>query len=294
MIMPELNFTDRSFNKDLTTNYHLSIQADRNGLAYCIRSGRQKEFIVFKKYKFEHVYLDSDLVGQIITVLDQDEVLHYPFQSVHFMGYTQQNTLVPAAFFHTDHLADFLDFNTGGPSDGELFSNHLHPIDAYVVFGLSRALVSLITLHFKKVEFSSQALSFLWNVTNQSALTDGNKVHVGLNGDFFDIAVMQNGKLRLYNTFQYVNETDLLYYVLYVCRQLSLETGRLPVILSGEMSSRLVYSETLKQYFPGVKHDEAREILVSLSGLTSSVPYKFLNLFNLQACASSVESIKAG
>src|SRR5512133_1792694 len=121
--MPELNFVDRSFNKDHSLNYHLSIQADRNGLAYCIRNGRQKEFIVFKKYKFEHVYLESDLVGQVISVLDRDEILRLPFLDVHFMGYTQQNTLVPAGFYSPDHLADYMDFNSGGPSDGEMFSN---------------------------------------------------------------------------------------------------------------------------------------------------------------------------
>ncbi len=82
-------------------------------------------------------------------------------------------------------------------------------------------------------------------------------IYVGLNADFFDIAVTGNGKLLLYNTFQYVNETDLLYYVLYVCRQLSLTSQDIPLKLSGELSSRLVYFETLKQYFPAIDYDEA-------------------------------------
>ena len=255
--MPELNFTDRSFNKDHSVNYHLSMQADRNGLAYCIRNGRHKEFIVFRKYRFDHVYLESDLVGQVISVLDRDEILHLPFLDVHFMGYTQQNTLVPASYFSPDHLIDYMDFNAGGASDGELFSNNIRALDTNIVFSLSRALVSLITLHFKKVEFSSQATSFLWNVSNQSGSLNNTALYVGLNADFFDVAVTGGGKLMLYNTFQYVNETDLLYYVLYVCKQLSLKTNDLPLILSGEMSSRLVYSEMLKQYLPDTDHDAA-------------------------------------
>jgi hypothetical protein len=291
--MPELNFVDRSFNKDHSLNYHLSIQADRNGLAYCIRNGRQKEFIVFKKYKFEHVYLESDLVGQVISVLDRDEILRLPFLDVHFMGYTQQNTLVPAGFYSPDHLADYMDFNTGGPSDGEMFSNHLRVPDTYNVFSLSRALVSLITLHFKKVEFSSQATPFLWNVSNQSGPVGIPAMYVGLNADFFDVAVTEGGKLLLYNTFQYVNETDLLYYVLYVCKQHSLKTSDLPLILSGELSSRLVYSEMLKQYLPATAHDAAAGLPPVATGLSPSLSYKYLNLFNLQACALSVESIKA-
>jgi hypothetical protein len=291
--MPELNFVDRSFNKDHSVNYHLSLQADRNGLAYCIRNGRHKEFIVFRKYRFDHVYLESDLVRQIISVLDRDEILHLPFLDVHFMGFTQQNTLVPSGFFSSDHLADYMDFNAGGTTDGELFSTNLRVLDSYNVFSLSRALVSLITLHFKKVEFSCQASPFLWNVSNQSESLNNTAMYVGLNADFFDVAVTGSSKLLLYNTFQYVNETDLLYYVLYVCKQLSLKTRDLPLILSGEMSSRLVYSEMLKQYLPATDHDAAAGLPVVSTGLTPSITYKFLNLFNLQACALSVESIKA-
>jgi len=291
--MPELNFVDRSFNKDQTVNYHLSIQADRNGLAYCIRNSRQKEFIVFKKYRFDHVYLESDLVGQVISVLDKDEILRLPFLDVHFMGYTQLNTLVPAIYFSSDHLIDYMDFNAGGASDGELFSNSIRVLDSFNVFSLSRALVSLITLQFKKVEFSSQASPFLWNVSNQSGSLNHTAMYVGLNADFFDVAVTGEGKLLLYNTFQYVNETDLLYYVLYVCKQLTLKTNDLPLILSGEMSSRLVYSEMLRQYLPDTDHDAAAGLPPIPAGLTPALSYKYLNLFNLQACALSVESIKA-
>jgi len=291
--MPELNFVDRSFNKDHSVNYHLSIQTDRNGLSYCIRNGRHKEFILFRKYRFDHVYLESDLVGQVISVLDKDEILRLPFLEVHFMGYIQQNTLVPARYFSSDHLMDYMDFNAGSASDGELFSNNIHVLDVYNVFSLSRALVSVITLHFKKVEFSSQASPFLWNVSNQSGSLNNTAMYVGLNAGFFDVAVTGDGKLLLYNTFQYVNETDLLYYVLYVCKQLSLKTNDLPLILSGEMSSRLVYSEMLKQYLPATDHDAAAGLPPVSPGLSPALAYKYLNLFNLQACALSVESIKA-
>lgn len=291
--MPELNFVDRSFIKDHSVNYHLSIQADRNGLAYCIRNGRHKEFSVFRKYRFEHVYLESDLVGQVISVLDKDEILHLPFLDVQFLGYTQQNTLVPASYFSQDHLIDYMDFNAGGASDGELFSNIIRILDTYNVFSLSRALVSLITLHFKKVEFRSQASPFLWNVYNHSGSLNKTAMYVGLNADFFDVAVAGDGKLLLYNTFQYVNETDLLYYVLYICKQLSLKPNDLPLILSGEMSSVLVYSEMLKQYLPATDHDAAAGLPLVPNGLSPALNCKYLNLFNLQACELSVESIKA-
>jgi hypothetical protein len=80
---------------------------------------------------------------------------------------------------------------------------------------------------------------------------------------------------------------------LYVCKQLSLKTTDLPLILSGEMSSRPVYSEMLKKYLPKTGHDAATGHPNATTALSPALAYKFLNLFNLQACALSVESIKA-
>ncbi len=75
--------------------------------------------------------------------------------------------------------------------------------------------------------------------------------------------------------FSTVNETDLLYYVLYVCKQLSLKTNDLPLILSGEMSSRLVYSEMLRQYLPATDHDAATGLPAVSSGL---IPFIVLQI----------------
>jgi len=292
--MPELNFVDRTFNKDNTTNYHLSIQAEKSGLSFCIRDNHHGDFIVFRKYMFDHVYMISDLVGQVIGVLDRDEILRLPFPSVHFMGYSQQSTLVPANYFSPGHLADYIDFNTGSSSDGELFSNLIRPLDTYNVFVLPRPLVSLFTLHFKRVEFSSQVTPFLLNVSVERNIRKDPVIYVCLNSDFFDIAVTENGRLLIYNNFQFVNETDLLYYILFVCKKLSLKVNSIPLVLSGELSTRNSCYETLKQYFPSAGYDAAQGISPMAPALSPVYVHKYLNLFNLQACELSVESTKAG
>ena len=291
--MPEINLIDRSFNKDSTLNYSLSLQADRNGLAYCIFDNRHKDFIVFRKYRFEHVYMTSDLVRQIIAVLDKDELLKLSYHAVHFLGYSQQSTLVPSEYFNSANLSDYLEFNIVGGSDGELISNLIMPLDTYNVFSLPRPLVTLLTLHFKRVEFSNQSTPFLWYLSHSLETRKKPSVYVGLNADFFDIAVVSEGKLMLYNTFQYVNETDLLYYVLFVCKQLHLNMQDVLLVLSGESGSRLIYHDTLKQYIPSVHYNDAARLQPVSSALLPVVKYKYLNLLYLNTCVLLAENIRA-
>jgi hypothetical protein len=291
--MPELNFVDRSFKKENAGKYTIYIQADKSGLAYCILDNTQGNYVVFRRYRFENVHLTGDLLKKIAETMDKDEYLPLSFHSVRFLGYTQQSTLIPSDFFNQDTLHDYLEFNISGGSDGELFSNYIGPLEAHNVFSLPRELVSLIILHYRKVEFSHQATPFLWHLTYQSGALNKPAVYVGLNSGFFDIAVTGNDKLKLYNTFEYVNETDLLYYILNVYKQLGMVTQEIPLMLSGELSSKLIYYDTLKQYIPAVRYDMDSGMPPVAPGLLPLVKYKYLNLLNLHNCVLSAEHIKA-
>jgi hypothetical protein len=290
--MPELNFVDRSFKKDNARNCNIYIQADKSGLAYCILDNSQGTHVIFRRYKFENVHLPGDLLRKITETFDRDEYLALSFHTIRFMGYSRQSTLVPSAFFKHDSMIDFLEFNITGESVGEVFSNYISPLQVHNVFSLPRELISLIILHYKKVEFSHQATPFLWHLTYQSEVLNKAAVYVGLNSDFFDIAVMHDNELKLYNTFEYVNETDLLYYILNVYKQLDVETKEVPLVLSGELSSKLIYYDTLRQYIPGVRYDLDSGLPPLSPGLLPLVKHKYINLLSLHNCVLSAEHIK--
>jgi len=47
---------------------------------------------------------------------------------------------------------------------------------------------------------------------------------------------VQNNALKFINTFLYVNSVDLLYFILYVCKQLKIDARAIPFYLTGEES----------------------------------------------------------
>jgi hypothetical protein len=287
--MHEIDFIDRSFTKDSAGICNISIQANQQGLTYCIFDNKTGSYVLFRKYRFEHVHLVEDLIGKISGVLEKDDIVNLHFHIVRFLGYTQQSTLVPDEYFDSRKMNDYLMFNHVGDIDHELFNNSITPPGIHNVFALPRDLVSLITLHFKKVEFMNQTTPFLRHITNQTGSLIKPAMYVGLNSGFFDVACTGDGLLKLYNTFQYVNESDLLYYVIYVCNQLGFDTLKIPLYLSGELSSKLSYYNILKQYLPETKYDFAIGMPSLAPGLKQLGAVKFLNLLNLQMCASSAE-----
>jgi hypothetical protein len=290
--MPELSYVDRSFIKENARNCSIYIQADKSGLAYCILDNSQGAHVIFRKYRFENIHLTGDLLRKITETFDKDEYLTLSYHSVRFLGYSRQSTLVPSSYFDNDTLTDLLKFNIAGESVGEVFHNYISPLQVYNIFSLPRELISLIILHYNKVEISHQATPFLWHLSYQSEELNKAAVYTGLNPDFFDIAVMQNNELKLYNTFEFVNETDLLYYILSVYNQLGFEPREVPLVLSGELSSKLIYYDTLRQYIPAIRYDLDSGLPPLSSGLFSLVKHKYINILNLHNCVLSGEHIK--
>lgn len=287
--MHEINLVDRSFDQDAAGPCSISLQANQSGLTYCITDQTVNNYVLFRKHRFEHVYLTGDLTEKTAEILDRESIFDLPFQSVKFIGYTQQTTLVPDAYFDRRKMKDYLAFNCAGEMDAELFSNHLELTGIYNVFALPEELISMVSRFFKKVEFTNQTTPFLRHITCKKNALEQVAVYVGLNAGFFDIAVTGQGKLKLYNTFQYANEQDLLYYVIFVINQMKFDPLQVSLFLSGELSSRLTYYEILKQYIPGTQYDDLSGIPSLAPGLKSLTPYRFLNLLNLQMCASSEE-----
>jgi len=95
--------------------------------------------------------------------------------------------------------------------------------------------------------------------------------------------VAAKGRLYLYNTFQYQNETDLLYFILYIYKQLNLNTRKNILLISGEQSDNMKYYNTLKKYVKSIKYLDPLNF--TFSGILEKLArHKFLNLFNLVSC----------
>ena len=278
--MTEENLTDRSFNKDNPGLYCLSLQLNQTGLTYCIKNTDQKKCVVFRKHSFDNVLLTRVLIEKTTRVLREDDLLKLEFQRVNFIVYTRQSTLVPASLFTEDAASDYLSFTMAGEMDDVVLYNFIKAFNVYNTFALHRDVCSLFSEHFKKPEFMSQCTAFLKYVGEQTNPHLPGTVYLGINAEFIDIGVISKGRLLYYNTFQYANENDLLYYVTYVYRHHQLDPAIIPLIISGEKGGKITYQEVLKTYFPLARTDETAGARFIAPGLGMQKTSKYINLLN--------------
>ncbi|MBN2481584.1 MAG: DUF3822 family protein [Bacteroidales bacterium] len=290
----QINLVDKSFKTEKAGQYQLSVQIDRDDLSYCVFDPERKQHVVLKKYNFEQQEVREDFINSIAGILAGDDLMDLPFESVRFMYYSQQSTLVPDSYFDKLHLHDYLSFNHSLEPADELFCNFIKPLGTWNVFAVPSVIVSLINNEFENAVFAHQATPFLWSSDRPEGSSDRYRIFAGLNYDFFDVAVVSNHKLLLYNTFQYINETDLLYFILYIYKQMKIDVRNAPLVISGEMCTKLIYFDTLKKYIPDLSYADAPEDFSLAPVLYPVSFYKFQNLFSLHNCESSAENTKEG
>ncbi len=279
--MADISLLDRSYSKDNSKNYHLSIQVDPDGVCFCILDIESNHYIVFKKYEFEKINNVDTLTDKLEQIIDEDDCLNTSFGSTSMIFLTQKSTFVPDIFFDELNLRDYFEFNHVLEELDEIHYNPLNEIKACNVFALPTYVANLFYNKFRGIHYFQQATPFVKTILKDFSLPSG--IHLNLNAGFFDIAVKKEGKLILYNTFLYQNDTDLLYYVLFIINQLKIDAQTIPMTLCGELSDRIAYQEALSKYVPNMMYLEPAS--PSFSGIFERINrHKYFNLFYLFNC----------
>jgi len=281
--MNELSLIDNSFRKEHTNACHLSVQADMHGVSFCIFDHQQKKHVAFRKYFLQNQRLMDNFVRQLEELLKTDDLLMLPYSSSVFLFLSQKSTLIPDNYFDQRMLKSYLEFNHELDALDEIHYNYLPSVDAYNVFALHTYIASAISHHFMGVRFYHQAMPFIERITDYSDNRQKQIMAVNINHHFFDVAVSSSSRLKLYNTFQYKEPTDLVYFILYICNEFEMDPLTLELVLSGELSDMMSYRDAIREYIPGVQTLKTADNNLA-EGLAKVKESNYFTLFNLVHC----------
>jgi hypothetical protein len=111
------------------------------------------------------------------------------------------------------------------------------------------------------------------------------EVFIQINKEFFDIVILIDGELKLYNNFLYVNSTDLIYFILYACKQLKIDTKKTPFHFIGDFSKKVSLFIELLSYLPKSSKLHLDEITGQTMFSHKIDASRFYSLLSLHKCA---------
>jgi hypothetical protein len=211
----------------------LSIQINLNGLSFCIlnRSKTQIEFL--KSIYFETKLTPSEALNKLKEELSSHTVYSEDFDAVVVIHQNELATLVPKALYNEHNKADYLKFNskilkTDYITEDDIAINE--SVNVYVPYVNINNYVFDTFGPFVYKHASSILIDF---VLQQNSASDKAKIYINCSQNTFELLVVSQDELQLFNVFTYHSKEDFIYYVLFVFEQLKLDAETVSVTLSG-------------------------------------------------------------
>ncbi len=226
----------RNNNSDIKTHKKLSIQISLSGLSFCILNNIYSKVEAFEQIDFDKKLNPFEVLERLIHYFDTREYLQTQFDDILVIHENDISTLVPKVLFNEDYLADYLKFNSKILKSDFISYDTLNRNESVNVYVPYVNVNNYIYETFGEFTFKHFSTILIDEILKNEINTLSKKLYIHISKHHFEIIVTQKGELMLYNTFEYSNEEDFIYYVLFTMEQLQLNAETTKAIFLGNIS----------------------------------------------------------
>jgi hypothetical protein len=279
-----ISLFDKSYSDNNTANYKLYVELSLNSLKHTVFNIDNNTFIAFEEYRFNGIYNDYSLVTPLKEIINTNPLYKKEFRAINVAFVNNRSTLIPKAIYKADKLYSFHQFNFSIQEEDQLYSDQLINLSAYNVYSIPDYIISEFktfkNTHFK--HFSSSLIeASLVHAKNENALS---LINIHVLPSCFQVIIVKNQKLELYNSFNYQSSEDFIYYLLFVLDQLNINNEKATVTLTGEVEKNSVIYSMLFKYIKTLNFGN-RPDNVKFSYILEEIPNHFhYSLFNQFLC----------
>lgn len=284
--MENMSFFNETFSINNTSTYVLSLELEYKAYAYAIVDSIRNRYVAIKYVNFSEDMVNKTFAEKLMFMIDEDPFLKRNYKTVNFSFVTNKTTLVPDALFDKRLIKQYFEFNHLLGNFEELHFNYLKMTGAYNVFAIPSELTTILVNRFPEIRFYHQASMFVENSLFKAKNLKFKLPYIQLNvnSDFFDIAVIVDEKLALYNTYFYTKADDFVYYIFNTLSQLGLKTTKGYLDICGEVTIDSQYFKKAQEYFPALKFSK---LITGTEYVFIDTPEHLLyNVLNLHKCES--------
>lgn len=283
--MRNIAIIDETFDTNITSTYHLSLQYGSNNFSFAILDTIRMKFIAFKNYWFASAITPENHAEHLRNLLHTEGYLIKNYKSVHFMYQAPGSLLIPGPLFSTDHAEDYFRFSGTVDPELEIHYRKVPSIDAFLLFQMRKDISELISGSLSDCKIFHHAFPQIEN-----AVLDGkNKslpslLYADIHPTFIDLMLLHSGQLTFYNSFSIRNNEDLDYFILYLFDQFGLSQEETPLILSGFIELFPEALAVLEKYLKKISYLEFNKSYSYSYTFNDLVQHQFAHLINLARC----------
>ena len=240
-----MNIAEKKYKK-------LSIQVSLTGLSFCCFDTLNNTVT-----SFNEVHFDTFHKATKIEDLFADAFRDYPelkdfYDEILVIHNNNLSTFVPEPLFDENFLGSYLQYNT------KVFETDFFAFDEIPNYQMNAVYIPYVNINnffidqFGSFDYKHANSILVSKLLVASKNKDEKKMFVHINTGHFEIIVVQNQKLLLFNSFDYNTPEDFLYYILFTAEQLNLNPENFPLELIGNIDTESDYFKIAYKYIRNV------------------------------------------
>lgn len=215
----------------------LSIQVSLSGLSFCVLNTDSNTILFFKQLRFDKKFTPANTLDKLVHCFNTEEVLQQSFKSVKIIYENELSSLVPKPLFNKDYMADYLKFNSKILRTDYITYDAILANDSINVYVPYVNINNYIYDRFGAFEFKHFSTVLIESILTLEKHSSSTKMYANVCESHFEIIVVENNKLKLYNTFEYSTKEDFIYYILFTAEQLQLNPEEFQLLLIGDINT---------------------------------------------------------
>ncbi|SMO65822.1 DUF3822 family protein [Solitalea koreensis] len=267
---------DKSFKPKQTTGYQLNVRITENSFSYCIFDPKKKQILVMFNnrniidYNFDSIAL-------------QDDLLKLYFGSINVIVPSEQQTIIPTELYELNKLNDYVELNFGKPK-GKVMTNDLSLVTAKMIFTVSPLVQEKISKFFEGATVFFEGTPMIEGVLRQSKNFNKTALFLNIEKNYLEIAFVANNQLQFFNRFTFNTLDEMIYWPLFVCKQLNLDPKEIQLVLLGFVKSGSEISDLIHLYFKNVNFGSVPAGITYSKSMQKIPQHLFHTLLYLQQC----------
>ena len=258
----------------------LSIQLSLDGFSFCLYNKIEKKIGIFETYEFTEKNISPQKHLKLVEeIYNNSKILPIKYNSVCIAHYNNLVTQVPKAFFDKNKLSSYLKYSIKLLEDDfiayDIITN-TEIINVYVPFvNINNFMIDVYGSFIYKHASSILIEKLLQQFKN----TDKEICFVNVTKNQYELVVIKNNKLILYNCFDYKTKEDFIYYLLFSIEQLKLNPEEIFIQLMGDIEKESELYTILYQYIRNVSFYKPLVFSDELKNVSKHANFTLLNQF---------------
>jgi Protein of unknown function (DUF3822) len=249
-----IKFAPMSSNSTITDKKYkkLSLQVSLTGLSFCVFDTLNHKVLSVKEVHFDTFHKATKIEELFADAFRDNPELKDSYDEIVVIHNNNLSTFVPEPLFDENYLGSYLQYNT------KVFETDFFAFDEISNYQMNAIYIPYVNINnffidqFGSFNYKHANSILVTKLLDASKNNDDKKMIVNFNLGHFEIVVVQNQKLHLFNSFEYQTPEDFLYYLLFTAEQLNMNPENFKLELLGTIAEEDDFYQLAYKYIRNV------------------------------------------